>query len=197
MCPYTIIQIDKPLSISTLFIRCNFLKNGINFLYLKLSKKYITFDNKIHYSDLTLNSPQIKKLDIEIVQNISDGKEWLARLNKDEQPLCHQKFLRYQDIKISSIGCDKWRGTLPPYTMTKERYLKEFETYENVLKAWCAGKVIKGSHVYEMVNSKLGDPTTETVEIVKNCLLQPSRFYEHFVWLKDLDRPIDQKKRGY
>jgi hypothetical protein len=192
-----------------LFVLINRLKWATNFhilgdessddpglLFRDFDYEYL-FENKIHYSDLTLNSPQIKNLDLEIVQNISDGKEWLARLNKDEQPLCHQKFLRYQDIKISSIGCGKWRGALLPYTMTKEWYQKEFEIYENVLKAWCAGKVIKGSHVYEMVNSRLGDPTPETVEIVKNCLLQPSRFYEHFYWLKDLDRPIDQQKRGY
>jgi len=155
------------------------------------------YDDNIYYYNLTLNSPQIQNLDIEIEKKISEGRKWLARLDKDEQPLCHQKFLRYQDIKISSIGCGKWRGALSTYTMTKERYLKEFETYENILKAWCAGKIIKGSHVYEMVNSRLGDPTPETVEIVKNCLLQPSRFYEHFYWLKDLDKPINQKKRGY
>jgi hypothetical protein len=155
------------------------------------------FDGKIHYSDLTLKSPQIQNLDIEITQNISGGKRWLARLDKDEQPLCHQKFLRYQDIKISSIGCGKWRGALLPNTLTKERFIKEFEVYEKVLKAWCVGHVIKGNHIYEMVNSRLGDPTPEKMVIVKNCLLHPPSGYEHFYWLKDLDRPIDERKRGY
>jgi len=159
------------------------------------------FDKKIMYSDLTLNSPQIQDLDLEIMQNISGGKRWLTRLDKDEQPLCHQKFLRYQDIKISSIGCGKWRGALSHNIMTKERFVKEFEDYEKVLKAWCVGHVIKGSQIYEMVNSRLGEVTPEKVEIVKNCLLQPPSDnisgYEHYYWLKDLDRPINQKKRGY
>ncbi len=52
-----------------------------------------------------------------------------------------------------------------------------------------------------MVNSRLGEFTPEKVEIVKNCLLQPpsdgDSGYEHFFWLKDLDRPINQKNRGY
>ncbi len=85
-------------------------------------------------------------------------------------------------------------GGFSPNTMTKERFLKEFEAYKNILKAWSVGHVIKGIQIYEMVSFRLGEYISEKVEILKNCLLQPHGSYD---WLKDLDRHINQKKRGY
>lgn len=152
-------------------------------------------DDETYYYDLKKDSPQIEELDGKIVRGIRDGEVWISRLDAPEQPLCQQKYLRYQDIRISSLGCGEWRGAAPPGKMSKERVLGLIEAFDAALKAWSDGKAVKGERVYDLIATKLGKATVEKRGLVRNFLLHPS--YSAYYWLKDLDRPESQRGRGY
>lgn len=155
------------------------------------------FNDETYYFDLTKDSPPIKELDRRIRRNVTDGEEWIRRLDTPEEPLCQQKYLRYQDIRISSIGCGKWRKALPPSTESKERFLRVMDAFDAALRAWCDGHVMKDSPVYELIALKLGEETSAKKEFVRHFLLQPPGSATHYYWLKDVDRPKLQQRRGY
>lgn len=189
-----------------LFVLINRLKWATNFNLLgdgSLGDSALTFrdfddiyrlDDETHYYDLQKDSPQIEELDGKIVQGIRDGEVWISRLDAPEQPLCQQKYLRYQDIRISSLGCGEWRGAVPPGKMSKERVLGLIEAFDAALKAWSDGKAVK-ERVYDLIATKLGKATAEKRGLVRNFLLHPS--YSAYDWLKDLDRPKSKRGRGY
>lgn len=154
------------------------------------------FNDETYYFDLTMDSAPIRELDRKIRRNLTDGEEWIRRLDTPEEPLCQQKYLRYQDIRISSIGCGKWRGALPPSTVSKEHFLSVIDGFDVALKAWCEDQALNNNPVYDLIASRLGEPTPAKKELVRHFFLQPGS-WKHYYWLKDVDRPKLQRGRGY
>jgi hypothetical protein len=152
------------------------------------------FNDDTSYFDLTTDSPLIKELDRRITRNIRDGEQWIRRLDNPEQPLCHIKYLRYQDIRISSIGCGQWRRALPLSAYSKERVLGLIAAFDDALKAWCDSRVLEKNPVYDQIACKLGTPTATKMLLIRHFLLQPHEWSLYY-WLKDLDRAT--KNRGY
>jgi hypothetical protein len=146
------------------------------------------------YFDLTKDSPLIKELDQRITRNIPDGETWIRRLDTPEQPLCHIKYLRYQDIRISSIGYSQWRRALPLTPYSKERVLGLIDAFDDALKAWCDSRLLKDNPIYDQIAFKLGRPTATKKALIRHFLLRPQEWSQYY-WLKDLDRTT--KNRGY
>jgi hypothetical protein len=147
------------------------------------------------YYDLTTDSPEITELD-RIIRGLPDGEKWIQKLDEPEQPLCQQRYLRHQDIKISSIGCGEWRGNLPVDDKPGSYYRGLFEAYDSALQSWLDGKAPR-DEASQQVSSRLGDATPKKRELVRLFLLRPSYSSSAYYWLKDLDRLADQRGRGY
>lgn len=152
------------------------------------------YDDDAYYFDLTKDSPLIKELDRRITRNIPDGEQWIRRLDTPEQPLCHIKYLRYQDIRISSIGCGQWRRALPFTAYSKERVLGLINAFDDALNAWCDRRPLKDNPVYDLIALKLGRHTATKRALIRHFLLK-SHEWSLYYWLKDLDKAI--KNRGY
>ena len=147
------------------------------------------------YSDLTADNPEIVELD-RAIRDLPDGEQWIQRLDEPEQPLCQQRYLRHQDIKISSIGCGEWRGNTPGNERPGSYYKGLFEAYDSALLAWLDGRAPR-DEASQRVSSRLGDVTPEKRELVRLFLLKPSYSATAYYWLKDLDRLANQRGRGY
>jgi hypothetical protein len=152
------------------------------------------FNDETYYFDLTKDSPLIKELDQRITRNIPDGKQWIKRLDTPEQPLCHIKYLRYQDIRLSSIGSGQWRRALPLTAYSKERVLGLIAAFDDALNAWCDSRLLKDNPVYDLIAFKLGRATATKKALIRHFLLRPHEWGLYY-WLKDLDRAT--KSRGY
>lgn len=147
------------------------------------------------YHDLPLESLEIAELD-RAIRRLPDGELWIRRLDEPEQPLCQQRYLRHQDIKISSIGCGEWRGNTPADERPGSYYMEMIAGYNSALQSWLDGKAPK-DEMSQRVSLRLGNATPEKLELVRLFLLRPSYSATVYHWLKDLDRPADQRGRGY
>ncbi|UCH42932.1 MAG: hypothetical protein JSW16_09040, partial [Dehalococcoidales bacterium] len=65
------------------------------------------------HKDASLIEECSKVLHQEIPDNPFQVDELLKGILQESQPPCGQRFLRYQDIRLASIGALKWRGNLP------------------------------------------------------------------------------------
>lgn len=157
---------------------------------------FYLMEEDISYHELTVESPEIVELERIITHEIPDGEQWISRIDTPEQPLCHQRFLRHQDVKISSIGYGIWRGALPPNPMPREEVLSLIASYNETLKAWSAGGSL-GSPAFKAVSSLLGEATHVKRAIVEHFMLYPPGSANAYYWLKDLDRPESERGRGY
>jgi len=58
---------------------------------------------------------RMHNLESEIRQEMgSSAHDFLCDVGGSSEPACHFKFMRRVDILVSSIGCMRWRGKLPP-----------------------------------------------------------------------------------
>lgn len=80
---------------------------------------------------------RMKELERAITRELGrQAHDFLCDVGGSAEPACHFKFMRRIDILVSSIGCLKWRGNLPPKdenirgrrTITKA-YLDVLESY--------------------------------------------------------------------
>ena len=68
------------------------------------------------------------------------ARDFLCDVGGSSEPACHFKFIRRIDILVSSIGCLKWRGRLPPKdaTITGRRQITRM--YLDILESYWHGK---------------------------------------------------------
>lgn len=152
------------------------------------------FTHDAAYLDLTPASPLLTELDKRILQHVLDGATWIQRLVAADRPLCHVKYFRYQDLRISSIGCGQWRGAVPLTPYAKERVLGLIATFDGALTAWCDSRPLTENPVYDLVAFKLGPPTATKRALVRLFLLPPPD-ESLYARLKVLDRATPH--RGY
>jgi len=167
----------------------------LDLLFRDYEALYLT-EGDIPYHELTLESPEIAELDRIITSEIPDGEQWISRFDTPEQPLCHQRYLRHQDVKISSIGFGIWRGALPPNPMPREEVLDLIASYDEALRAWSKGGSL-GSPAFKAVSSLLGAATPLKRVIVEQFMLYPPGSANAYYWLKELDRSEAERGRGY
>ena len=163
-------------------------------IFRSFDQEYLS-DGGAPYHDLTADSPEIVELD-SAIRGLPDGELWIQRLDEPEQPLCQQRYLRHQDIKISSIGSGEWRGNTPENERPGSYYRELIEAYDIALQSWLDGRA-PIDETSQRVSSRLGDVTPEKRELVRLFLLRPSYSTTAYYWLKDLDRPADQRGKGY
>jgi hypothetical protein len=167
----------------------------LDLLFRDYEALYLT-EGDVPYYELTVESPEIAELDLIITREIPDGEQWISQIDTPEQPLCHQRYLRHQDVKISSIGCGIWRGALPPNPMPREKVLGLITSFDEALRAWSTGGSL-GSPAFKAVSSLLGEATPVKRAIVEQFMLYPLGSVNAYYWLKELDRPEAERDRGY
>lgn len=69
-----------------------------------------------HASELKPDAPRrMANLERDILREMGTaGNNFLCDVGGSAEPACHFKFIRRIDILLSSIGCMRWRGNLPP-----------------------------------------------------------------------------------
>ena len=67
--------------------------------------------------------------------------DFLCDVGGSAEPACHFKFIRRIDILVSSIGCLRWRGNLPPKDKTISGRRAITATYLSILEKYWRGTV--------------------------------------------------------
>jgi len=85
-----------------------------------------------------------------------DSGSFLCDVGGSAEPACHFKFLRRVDILLSSIGCMKWRGNLPPKAGNIRGRRQITALFLDNLESYWRGKrrEISGDEA-DLLNSKL------------------------------------------
>ena len=108
----------------------------------------------------------------ETPDNPSQVGELLNEMLKESQPPCGQRFLRYQDIRLASIGALKWRGNLPYDTTPRSYWQGLFSEARDGINQWVTNRppVTKLAH---RIHQSLGRNTPYKREMVNTFLNQP------------------------
>jgi len=99
-----------------------------------------------------------------------DAEELLWGILALSQPPCMQRFQRYLDIQVASIGALKWRGVLPPDDASRARWQAFWDGATASLQAWLGGDPPGGEMAVELHES-LGEPTERRKAIVRDFCL--------------------------
>lgn len=106
---------------------------------------------------------RMKILERKIIKEMGDqAMDFLCDVGGSAEPACHFKFVRRIDILISSIGCLKWRGNLPPKDemVSGRRHITQL--YLNVLESyWSNGERplgAEGERIRNEIFERLGKP---------------------------------------
>jgi len=87
------------------------------------------------------------------------ARNFLVEAGGSAEPACHFKFIRRVDILISSIGCLKWRGNLPPKDENITGRKKLTATILNILENyWRNGQLKADCDVSTRIYRLLGKP---------------------------------------
>ncbi len=74
-----------------------------------------------------------------------EAGNFLCDVGGSAEPACHFKFIRRIDILVSSIGCLKWRGNLPPKDENIRGRRQITQTYLDILEKYWTGNNKLGS----------------------------------------------------
>ena len=67
---------------------------------------------------------------------LDDAEQLLSFIKRQTQPPCMHRFSRYLDVQITSIGALKWRGNLPPDTVSKAEWQAFTAQAQAALELW-------------------------------------------------------------
>ena len=98
--------------------------------------------------------------------------ELLKGILQESQPPCGQRFLRYQDIRLASIGALKWRGNLPCDPIPRSYWQGLFGDARDGIDRWTANKP-PTSRLAQQIHESLGRHTTYKSDMVSIFLSQP------------------------
>jgi hypothetical protein len=70
----------------------------------------------------------------------SAAQDFLCDVGGSAEPACHFKFIRRVDILVSSIGCLKWRGNLPPKDASIKGRRQLTQLYLDILEKYWKGE---------------------------------------------------------
>ena len=113
-----------------------------------------------------------KVLHQEIPDSPFQVDELLKGILQESQPPCGQRFLRYQDIRLASIGALKWRGNLPANTTPRSYWQGLFSDAGESIDLWITNKppISKLAH---RIHESLGRCTPYKLDMVNTFLNQP------------------------
>ncbi len=94
----------------------------------------------------------------------SGSADFLCEVGGAAEPACHFKFIRRVDILVSSIGCLRWRGNLPPKDGTVKGRRQLTRLYLDILeKYWRGTQVTPTDSERQQLQSELfellGEPS--------------------------------------
>jgi hypothetical protein len=119
-----------------------------------------------------------------------DGEELIAGILKESQPACQHRFSRYQDIKVSSIGAQRWRGNVPPDDEVPKGEAATW--YERAsLQGWLEGLPPEGA-VQATLHAALGDSTERKQALVRDFFLRGPPGDGFWDWLN-----VQSRERGF
>jgi hypothetical protein len=122
-----------------------------------------------------------KVLHQEVPDSPSQVDELLKGILRESQPPCGQRFLRYQDIRLASIGVLKWRGNLPDDTTPRSYWQGLFADAADGIDRWTANKR-PTSTLAHRIHESLGRHTAHKLDLVTTFLNQPPSG-DFFGWL--------------
>jgi hypothetical protein len=105
------------------------------------------------------------------------------------RPPCAQRFLRYQEIRLASIGALRWRSNLPADPRPRAYWEGLFAQCGAALQAWLAGRSPDGK-LAAQIHAALGDHTLRKRAFVA-LFLQAMPGEGCFAWLA-----ADARERG-
>jgi hypothetical protein len=108
----------------------------------------------------------------EIPYNSRQGDELFNWILRESQPPCGQRFLRYQDIRLASIGALKWRGNIPYDTMPRSYWQGLFSDAGDSIDCWITNKLPTG-RLAQQIHESLGSQTPYKLDMVNTFLNQP------------------------
>jgi hypothetical protein len=91
----------------------------------------------------------------------SKARDFLCDVGGSAEPACHFKFIRRIDILVSSIGCLRWRGNVPPKDKTISGRRTITATYLGILEKYWRGE----AHAY-------GESAGEDVNTIETALFE-------------------------
>ncbi|UCH42233.1 MAG: hypothetical protein JSW16_05260, partial [Dehalococcoidales bacterium] len=91
---------------------------------------------------------------------------------QESQPPCGQRFLRYQDIRLASIGALKWRGNLPVDNIPRSYWQGLFSEARDGIDRWMVSKP-PNNNLANRIHEALGRNTPYKLDIVDAFLNQP------------------------
>jgi hypothetical protein len=89
------------------------------------------------------------------------ARDFLCDVGGSAEPACHFKFIRRIDILVSSIGCMKWRGNLPPKDGAVSGRRRITAAYLAALEQYWRGTPVdyEDQDLADRLASLLGSPT--------------------------------------
>ena len=133
--------------------------------------------------EIALRSAQVRKA---MADSANIAEDLLRGLLRPSQPPCGQRFLRYQEIRMASIGALRWRGDLPPTDTPRSHWLTLFHHASKGLESWLAGEEPQ-SGLTERLHTALGDADARKRALVAIFLMQPPT-PGFFGWLKRISQ---------
>jgi hypothetical protein len=80
---------------------------------------------------------RLSQLERSIQKEMGSGAHnFLCDVGGSAEPACHFKFVRRIDILVSSIGCLRWRGNLPPKDAAVSGRRQITKTYLDILESY-------------------------------------------------------------
>ncbi len=105
-----------------------------------------------------------------------DTEELIEKVFKGSQPPCMQRFSRYLDIRLTSIGALKWRGSVPADRSKKAEMVRCKKEATDALSGW-ASDAPPCNQLAEQLYAILGEATEQRKSVARNfCrLLSPPK----------------------
>ena len=118
----------------------------------------------------------------EFADRPADAEDLLAHLLEQSRPLCAQRFLRHQDIRLASIGALRWRGHLPPDDTPRDYWERLFRAAGDGIGSWLDGTQ-PSTDLARRTHQAEGDPTPRKRDLVTTFLAVPPQSSVFFDWL--------------
>lgn len=135
-------------------------------------KQLDTGQHSQEHRDASFIMECIEVLHQEIPDNSLQGDELLNGILRESQPPCGQRFLRYQDIRLASIGALKWRGNIPYDTIPRSYWQGLFSDARGGIERWIDNKSPTG-RLAQQIHQSLGRQTLYKLDMVNTFLNQP------------------------
>ncbi len=107
----------------------------------------------------------------------------LDRLLEMDRPPCVQRFARYQEVRLASVGALRWQGDLPPDEKPRRHWESIFADAGTALDHWVGGAPAS-SELGRRLHAALGPRDSRKLGLVTSFLIPPPSSSRAFDWLE-------------